>query len=557
MSETLFKKHEIVLRRAIEAIENREFWTPYSEIPSTKIYGEGAREIGENAFKSYLNKPFQLGQPHNGNFIGSEHSPFGFDLGITYPEIDPNDLINYSLKAAEEWAKTSIEKRLGICIEVLDRLNNRSFELGHAGMHTTGQGFAMAFQANGPHANDRGLEALAYAYKAMDEVPTSTYWEKPQGKRAPLEIDKFFTIRPKGIGLVIGCNTFPAWNGYGGIFANLATANTVIIKPHPNAILPLAILVKTLRQVLFEEGLDPNTALIAFDTLDKPISKELARRAEIKLIDFTGGSKFGNWLEYNATQANVYTEKSGVNNIIIDSTNNYKGMCRNIAFSLSLYSGQMCTTPQNIFVPKEGILTDVGPRSYLEVSEDIGGAIGSLLEDDATASEILGGIVNLENIDRLESASLLGDVEIPSRTIEHKFYPNARIHTPLLLKVDSVDIDTYSQELFGPIGFIIGAKNTNESMEIVLALLKEKGGITFGCYSSDEKILNEMEDVAFKGGVSLSENLTAGLFINQSAGFSDYHATGANPAANATLTDAAFIAGRFNIITVRRHAKKP
>ena len=27
-------------------------------------------------------------------------------------------------------------------------------------MHTTGQGFVMAFQAGGPHAQDRGLEAV-------------------------------------------------------------------------------------------------------------------------------------------------------------------------------------------------------------------------------------------------------------------------------------------------------------------------------------------------------------------------------------------------------------
>jgi hypothetical protein len=53
--------------------------------------------------------------------------------------------------------------------------------------------------------------------------------------------------------------------------------------------------------------------------------------------------------------------------------------------------------------------------------------------------------------------------------------------------------------------------------------------------------------------VALSENLTGGVFVNQSAAFSDFHATGANPAANACLTDPAFVAGRFRVVQSRRH----
>jgi hypothetical protein len=55
-------------------------------------------------------------------------------------------------------------------------------------------------------------------------------------------------------------------------------------------------------------------------------------------------------------------------------------------------------------------------------------------------------------------------------------------------------------------------------------------------------------------GVHLSQNLTGGVFVNQSAAFSDFHATGANPAANASLTDGAFVAGRFRIVQSRRPA---
>ena len=43
------------------------------------------------------------------------------------------------------------------------------------------------------------------------------------------------------------------------------------------------------------------------------------------------------------------------------------------------------------------------------------------------------------------------------------------------------------------------------------------------------------------------------MFVNQSAAFSDFHGTGANPAANSTYTDGAYVASRFRFVQSRRH----
>ncbi len=159
---------------------------------------------------------------------------------------------------------------------------------------------------------------------------------------------------------MIGCSTFPTWNGYPGLFASLATGNTVIVKPHPGAILPLAITVKVAREVLQEAGFDPDVVLLAAHEAGDDTAQKLALDPAVKIIDFTGSSANGNWLEENARQALVYTEKAGVNQVIIDSTADLKGVARNLAFSLALYSGQMCTAPQNIYVPRDGIQTPEG-----------------------------------------------------------------------------------------------------------------------------------------------------------------------------------------------------
>ena len=116
-------------------------------------------------------------------------------------------------------------------------------------------------------------------------------------------------------------------------------------------------------------------------------------RPEVRLIDFTGGNTFGDWLEEHARQAVVFTEKAGVNTVVIDSTSDFGAMCQNLAFSFSLYSGQMCTAPQNLYLPAGGIATEDGVRSPAEVADGIEAALGRLLGDDARAVELLGGIV--------------------------------------------------------------------------------------------------------------------------------------------------------------------
>jgi phenylacetic acid degradation protein paaN len=433
-------------------------------------------------------------------------------------------------------------------------LNKRSFEMAYAVMHTTGQAFMMAFQAGGPHAQDRGLEAVAYAWDQMSGVPKSALWEKPQGKNEPLRMQKQFRIVPRGIGLVIGCCTFPTWNSYPGLFADLATGNAVIVKPHPGAILPLATTVEVIRGVLQDAGFDPNVVtLIAHNKSDTAVPRALAKRPEIKLIDFTGSTKNGEWLEQNAQQAHVFAEKAGVNQIIIDSTNDLKGMVRNIAFSLSLYSGQMCTSPQNIYVPKNGIETPEGHLSFDQVANALGEGIAKLLGDPVRAAEVLGAIQNEGILERIETAAGYGEVVTGSKKLEHPQFPNARVRTPLLLKATISQKENFMQELFGPIAVVLATESTVQSLELAGVTALKRGALTMSIYSTNENVLDHAVEVAAEAGVSLSQNLTGGVFVNQSAAFSDFHGSPANPAATASLTDAAFVTNRFSVAQTRAH----
>ena len=553
MSHPFFARHQALLEQATQAIANRGYWSPFAEMPSPKVYGDTANDEGKAAFEARLNTPFGLRQPGTVGQTGNEVSPFGFDLGVTYPKADLEQLFAAVKKAVPAWRKAGPEAWVGVSLEILQRLNKKSFEIAYAVMHTTGQAFMMAFQAGGPHAQDRGLEAVAYAWDEMRRIPKTAHWEKPQGKNEPLKMEKRYAIVPRGVGLVIGCCTFPTWNGYPGLFASLATGNAVVVKPHPGAILPLAITVHVAREVLEEAGFDPNiVTLVAHDPNDRT-AQTLALHPEVRLIDFTGSSANGTWLERNAHQAHVFTEKAGVNQIIIDSTSDFKGMVRNIAFSLSLYSGQMCTAPQNIYVPKDGIDTPEGHLTFNQVAAAIGESIAKLTGDPATAVEVLGAIQNEGVAQRIDASRSLGEIVVDSRALEHPQFPKARIRTPLLMKVDASDEAKIMQELFGPISFAIATDDTSHSIALARRGATEHGALTLSAYTTNAAVTEQIRAAAEDAGVALSLNLTGGVFVNQSAAFSDFHATGANPAANASLSDSAFVANRFRVVQSRVH----
>lgn len=552
MPESFYKNHKETLKKAQATIESRAYWSPYAESP--RAYGEDAPKDGEAAFEERLGRRFALDQAADHWSSGGESSAYGRDLDVTYPVVPVGAVLDAAEVAGKEWARVSIKHRTGVCLEILDRLSRNSFEMAHAVMQTTGQSFLMAFQAGGPHALDRGLEAVAYAHDAMTRLPRRMEWEKPQGKRDPLVINKTWRIRPAGIAVTIGVSTFPTWNGYPGIFASLVTGNPLILKPHPATIMPLALFVETARGVLADAELDPNTVQLAVDTPAEPIAKELVMDSRVKLVDYTGGSSFGDWLEANVTHAEVFTEKAGVNSVIIDSADDLKGVFRNLSVSMTMYGGQMCTTPQNVYIPRDGIHVGGEHVGYDEVAAGLAGAIEGLLADDDRASDILGAIKDRAALNRMDEAADGRAVLLASREVANPQFRDAIVRTPVVIGVDGVDKEAYMREMFGPVIYVIATESTEDSLELATESALDHGAITWLVYSTDPDVQDQAEDAAVEAGVSVAFNLTGGLFVNQSAAFSDFHVTGANPAGNASLTDPAFVAKRFRVVGVRKPA---
>ncbi len=549
---TLFAEHRATLARALGAIDRREYWTPYPDSP--RAYGDDAPVSGEAAFQERLGARFELGQPAQGWTAGDESSPYGIDLGITYPNASVATLLDASAEAQPGWAAASPDARAGVCLEILDRLSSRSFEMAHAVMLTTGQPYLMAFQTGGPHALDRGLEAMAHGHRETTRLPASMVWSRPQGRREPVAMEKTWRVRPRGISVTLGVSTLPTWTAYPGLFASLVTGNPVIVKPHPATILPLAIFVETARGVLADAGFDPGAVLLAVDTTALPIAAELVMDPRVGIVDYTGGPAFGSWLEANAAHAQVFAGKGSVNSVIVDSTDDLDGMVRNLAASFALYSGQMCTTPRNVFIPRAGISTGDQHVGFGEVARRIAAAIESLLADDDRASDILGAVKSAATIDRMAAAAAHGDVLLASRPVKHPMYPAATVRTPVVVAVDTPEAHLDAGEVFGPVVFLVATDSTEQSLALAAASAARHGALTWLVHTSDDAVAAAAEDVAVGAGVPVAFNLTGGHLVNHSAAFSDLHGSGANPAVSAALTAAAFVVPRFHVVGVRRPA---
>jgi phenylacetic acid degradation protein paaN len=542
-----FDKHIARLRAADEACLHRHAYSPFIESPSRKRHPEGAKERGLAWFESSLGTGslgtvFENTGP-GGEPIGSEQSPYtGKSLGIQYRQPSIDSMFSALNAGATAWRKASVNDRLGICLEGLDRLATAVFENTYATMHTTGQSFVMAFAGSGANSLDRGLEALVYAYRAMREIPETAQFARKFGAQEAT-LTKRYALMPRGPALVITCGSYPAWNAYPAIFANLATGNPVIVKPHPATILPVARAVQILRETLADAGFDPNLVIMAPDTASAPIAKHIAMDTRIAIIDFTGGREFGDELE-TCSRALTYTETAGCNAVLLDSADDFDAVISSLAYGLSLFSGQMCTTPQNIYIPAHLESEQLATR--------LTDALDAISLNADLAAGVCGAVHSQQTIER--SADLrdhLGDGETLVRDItpySHPVFEAARTATPMLIKVDPERSNLHRREQFGPVAFLIPVGDREQALALAAKDAANCGAIASYAYSTDPSYRAHVEDELFSVGASVGFNLIRHRPMNYTAAFSDYHVTGLNPAGNASLTDLAFVANRFRIV---------
>jgi hypothetical protein len=81
------------------------------------------------------------------------------------------------------------------------------------------------------------------------------------------------------------------------------------------------------------------------------------------------------------------------------------------------------------------------------------------------------------------------------------------------------------------------------------------GAISCGAYTTNPEIKEMIKDEMSQVATPVSFNLVGGIYLNQHAGFSDFHVTGGNPAGNASFTNPEYVIKRFVWVGFREPAK--
>lgn len=549
----LFDRHSARLHEAAAACRERGWYSPFPESPSRRLHPAGAREQGLARFESHLGQRFELDQPHSRGWVGAEQSPYTrAPLGIRYPDPEPAAVVAAARSAMGPWSRTTPEERVGACMEMLDRLAGQVFENAHATMHTTGQAFMMAFAGSGANSLDRGLEALVHAWRAMSEIPSSAVFTRSFGRGSPATLDKRYRLRPVGPALVMSCGSYPAWNAWPAVMANLATGNAVILKPHPDAILPMAIGVRTCRALLAELGFDPALLVLAPDTRAAPAAMPYLTHPDVRIVDFTGSARFGAWIEENCRDKQVYTETAGCNGAVLLSTADLDQTLFAVAHSLCIFSSQMCTAAQNIWVPDTGVQTPEGAVPPAEVEARLVAQVDALVADVDRAAALCGAVqcdAVLDAMDDLRTAApAVGRVIREGAPYAH---PTARTATPLIVAVDAPDSSLHQREHFGPMAFVLTAPTPADCIARAADEARRFGAISSYAWTTDAEEQERVIDAFFDAGASVGINLHRQLPINYAAAYSDFHVTGLNPAGTACLTDLAFVTSRFRVVQAK------
>src|SRR5690606_33615478 len=159
-------------------------------------------------------------------------------------------------------------------------------------------------------------------------------------------------------------------------------------------------------------------------------------------------------------------------------------------------SGQMCTAPQNIYVPRGGIRTAEGQASFDEVAAALGTALEKLTADAAKAVEVTGAIQSDATAERIDKARALGlPVLADSRALEHPQFPGARVRTPLLLRAEAGN-DALEHEWFGPIAFVVATDSTEHSIALARDSVRQHGALTLAAYTSDDAVAQQVREAA-------------------------------------------------------------
>lgn len=356
---------------------------------------------------------------------------------------DVDKAVAAARRAFESWQFSTKDERLDLMRAILAEIDKRKEDLARAVSDEMGAPMSLA---SGPHT---GLLSghLATAIGILENFE----FEKASGNTTHLyePIGVVGMITPWNWPLnQIACKVFPA----------LATGNTMILKPSEIAPFDAAIFTEILHAAGVPAGV--------FNLIngDGPgVGTAMSGHEDIDMISFTGSTRAGIAIAANAanTVKRVAQELGGKSpNIILDDSSFTRSVARGTTAMMG-NSGQTCTAPSRMFVPKARM------EEAKAVAKE---AAESVIPGDPKGNATIGPVVSKAQWEKIqglinkgieEGATLVAGGPGKPEGLEVGHYVKPTVFADV-----TNDMTIAQEEIFGPVLCILGYEDYDDAVRI-------------------------------------------------------------------------------------------
>lgn len=377
------------------------------------------------------------------------------DTPLFYYTLATQEHINQALIIAKEaelnWGKSSIERRVGLLKNIAKLLRKNRGDLIGSMVANTGKSVTEA-DVEISEAIDF---AEYYAYSLEDITShTDIRWS------------------PKGTVLVAPPWNFPCSIPAGGILAALATGNSVIFKPAPEAVLVGWILI----QLFWKAGVSQDV-LQFINCDDEPIGSELIRDPRLDCVVLTGGTATAKLLLKLRPGLDLLAETGGKNALIVTSMSDRDLAIKDIIQSAFGHAGQKCSACSLAICEKEVYHDPHFKQQLLDAATSW--KVGSPWD----LSTRMTPLIRSPNETLFKGLTELEDGEEWLLKPEQN-QNNPNLWTPGIKWGVTEKSFSYSNELFGPVLSVMCAENLNHALKLASGT---PYGLTAGIHTLDDR----------------------------------------------------------------------
>jgi RHH-type proline utilization regulon transcriptional repressor/proline dehydrogenase/delta 1-pyrroline-5-carboxylate dehydrogenase len=385
-------------------------------------------------------------------------------------------------KTALDWGRTSVYERAEILEEIAHNLRRRRGELIAAMIADAGKTI--------DQADVEISEAIDFAdYYRRSLLEWNTYED--------------ISWSPLGVALITPPWNFPVSIPCGGILAALATGNTVLFKPAPEATLCGWLLAK----IIWESGVSQKV-LQFIPCSDDPEGSKLIKDPRVNLVVLTGSTETAKMFMSMRPGLNLVAETGGKNALIVTAMADRDQAIKDILNSAFGYSGQKCSACSLAILEAE--VYD-SPKFRRQLRE----AAASLHVDSAWNPKTkINPLRALPNPDLLRGLTQLDDGE--EWLLEPKQHPeNPQLWSPGIKLGVRRGSFTHTTELFGPVLGLMRADNLAHAIELANST---PYGLTSGIHTLDDREKKLWMEKIVTGNGYINRGITGAIVFRQPFG---------------------------------------